>query len=78
LHGAAAQRRDRQAALIGVPPDPSAAQGQLQQGRAERPAQVRFAFTPIEAKRFILREERTFLEALESTLNRRATISQSS
>jgi hypothetical protein len=30
------------------------------------------------AKRFILREERTFLEALESTLNRRATTSQSS
>jgi hypothetical protein len=30
------------------------------------------------AKRFILREERTFLEALESTLNRRATTSQNS
>jgi hypothetical protein len=30
------------------------------------------------SKRFILREERTFLEALDGTLNRRATTSQSS
>ena len=40
----------------------------------ESRANFEFALT----KRFILREERTFLEALESTLNRRATTSQNS
>jgi hypothetical protein len=40
----------------------------------ESRANFEFALT----KRFIVREERTFLEALEATLNRRATTSQNS
>lgn len=45
--------------------------------RLKQDGEARANFEFALSKRFILREERTFLEALDGTLNRRATTSQS-